>query len=192
MYTESGHGSGVDVLAEEYAIGAVIMNRWQFVNTHWFLSDSPGSPSISVSVWGKPGDSIASIVQNPRQFDIYDKNADGTISLSTSAQKNFNNALKSAIGSSSCDDLAWAINIAFGMWSTRKDGDPLYYYNGLILTGFNSFQPPRPSAPYEKTAGSFGDGNVFYGVSDNYVSETRILPKRQQWQRSIPQKRQRR
>jgi RHS repeat-associated protein len=38
MYTESGHSGGYEVdTDEEWAIGAVIMNRWQFVNKNWYL-----------------------------------------------------------------------------------------------------------------------------------------------------------
>ena len=178
MYTESGHGRGVDVAAEEYAIGAVIMNRWQFVNSNWYLSSSAGGPSLNVSSWGTPGDSISSIIKNPPQFAIYIRGADGNVSLSASAQRNLYGALSSNVGSSACDDLAFAITLAFGMWRSRKDGDPLYLYDGLILTGFNSFSPAHPSAPYEQRAGSFGDANTFYGVPDANVSETPIRPPR--------------
>ena len=177
MYTESGHGSKVDVIDEEYAIGAVIMNRWQFVNKNWYLSSSPGGASLSVSGWGTPGDSISSIVKNPSQFAIYTRNADGSVSLSASAQRNLDSALKSNANSSGCEDLAWAITLANGMWGSRNDGD-LWLYNGLILTGFNSFNPAHSSAPYEQKAGSFGDANTFYGVPDSYVSETKIAPPR--------------
>ena len=141
MYTESGHGSKVDVIDEEYAIGAVIMNRWQLVNKNWYLSSSPGGASLSVSGWGTPGDSISSIVKNPSQFAIYTRNADGSVSLSASAQRNLDSALNSNWNSSGCEDLAWAIGEASMMWGSRNDGDPLWLYNGLILTGFNSFNP---------------------------------------------------
>ncbi|MSV28818.1 MAG: hypothetical protein EXQ52_08735 [Bryobacterales bacterium] len=60
------------------------------------------------------------------------------------------------------------------MWGSRNDGNPLWICNGLILTGFNSFRPARPSSPYERRAGSFGDANTFYGVPVSYVSETPI------------------
>jgi RHS repeat-associated protein len=180
MYTESGHGKGVDVSDEEYSIGAVIMNRWEFVNKNWYLSSSAGGPSLNVSGWGTPGDSITSIVENPSQFAIYVNNASGGISLSASAQKNLNSALSSSADSSGCGDLAFALTLANGMWDERNDGNPLYLYNNLILTGFNSFNPPHSSAPYEQKAGSFGDANTFYGVPESYVSETpiRVRPRR--------------
>jgi RHS repeat-associated protein len=174
MYTESGHGPDIDVTDEEYAIGSAIMNRWEFVNKNWYLSSSAGGPSLNVSGWGTPGDSIVSIVENPSQFAIYQRNADGSVSLSSSAQRNLNNALSSSVTSSGCNDLAWALTLAFGMWDERNDGNPLYLWNDLILTGFNSFDPAHPSAPYEQKAGSFGDANTFYGVPDSYVSETPI------------------
>ncbi len=186
MYTESGHGKGVDAADEEYSIGAVIMNRWEFVNKNWYLSSSAGGPSLSVSGWGTPGDSITSIVENPSQFAIYASNGDGTASLSASAQKNLDSALSSSSSSSGCGDLAFAITLANGMWGERNDGNPLYLYNGLILTGFNSFNPAHPSAPYEQKAGSFGDANTFYGVPDGYVSETRISQPRR---RPLPPRR---
>jgi len=180
MYTESGHGNGVDVTDEEYSIGAVIMNRWEFVNKNWYLSSSAGGPSLNVSGWGKPGDSITSIVENPSQFAIYVNNASGGISLSGGAQKNLNSALSSSADTSGCGDLAFALTLANGMWDERNDRNPLYLYNGLVLTGFNSFNPPHSSAPYEQTAGSFGDANTFYGVPESYVSDTpiRVRPPR--------------
>jgi hypothetical protein len=154
------------------------MNRWEFVNKNWYLSSLANGPSISVSGWGTPGDSITSVVENPSQFAIYVSNGDGTASLSASAQKNLNSALSSSASSSGCDDLAFAITLANGMWGERND-HPLYLYNNLILTGFNSFSPAHSSAPYEQNAGSFGDANTFYGVPDAYVSETRrVLPPR--------------
>jgi hypothetical protein len=170
MYTESGHGSGVDVTYEEYSIGAVIMNRWQFVNKNWYLSSSAGGPSLSVSGWGTPGDSIKSIVENPSQFAIYVNGPNG-VTLSASAQNNLNSALKSNPNSSPCGDLAWALTVAYDMWGDRNNKE-------LVLTGFNSFNPAHPSAPYEQNAGSFGDANTFYGVPESFVSETPIKPVR--------------
>jgi RHS repeat-associated protein len=142
MYTESGHGRRVDVAAEEYAIGAVIMNRWQFVNQNWYLSSSQGGQSLNVSGWGTRGDSISSIVKNPSQFAIYANNADGNLSLSDG-------------------------NLSLSASAQRS-----------LDRGFNSFNPPHASAPYEQKAGSFGDANVFYGVPDSFVSETRVAPPR--------------
>jgi hypothetical protein len=175
MYTESGHGAKVDVTDEEYAIGAVIMNRWEFVNKNWYLSSSAGGPSLNVSGWGTPGDSIKSIIENPSQFAIYTNGPNGPV-MSASAQNNLNSAIGSSATSSGCEDLAWALTLSYGMWGERNDGNPLYLYNGLILTGFNSFNPAHASAPYEQSAGSFGDANTFYGVPDSYVSETPIVP----------------
>jgi len=72
--------------------------------------------------------------------------------------------------SSGCEDLAWALTLAYGMWGERNDGNPLYLYNGDVLTGFNSFG--HSSATYEQTVASFGDSNTFYGVPESYVSDT--------------------
>ena len=58
MYTESGHGKGVDVADEEYSIGAVIMNRWEFVNKNWYLSSSAGGPSLTYQVGGRPATAL--------------------------------------------------------------------------------------------------------------------------------------
>ncbi len=145
MYTESGHGAKVDVTDEEYAIGAVIMNRWEFVNKNWYLSASTSGPSLNVSSWGTRGDSIASIIENPSQFAIYTNGPKGPV-MSASAQKNLNSAISSSATSSGCEDLAWALTLSYGMWRERNDGNPLYLYNGLVLTGFNSFDPPQSSA----------------------------------------------
>jgi RHS repeat-associated protein len=172
MYTESGHGSNIsNVDDEEDAIGSVIMNRWEFVNQNWYLSTTPGGPSINVSGWGTPG-GIASIVENPSQFAIYQTGANGSVSLSSSAQNNLNNALISGVDSADCDELAFAIGLGFSMWGERNNGDPLYLINNLIVTSFNSFNPPHSSARYEKKVGSFGDANTFYGVPEGDVSET--------------------
>jgi RHS repeat-associated protein len=172
MYTESGHGAKVDAVSEEYSIGAVIMNRWQFVNQALFLSSSARGPSLNVSSWGKPGDSLESIIKNPSQFAIYTLTANGNVSLSASAQKTLNGGLSSATTSTNCNDLAWAINFAMEMWGTRDKHLLWLSDTGLVLTGFNSFSPPHASAPYEQKAGSFGDANVFYGVPTTFVSLT--------------------
>ena len=175
MYTESGHGAGVDVTDEEYAIGAVLMNRWEFVNKNWYLFSAPvaaGSQPVSTAGWGTAGDSISSIAENPNQFAVYQTNANGSVSLTSSAQKNLNSAIGSSATSSGCEDLAWALTLSYGMWGERNDGNPLYLYNGDVLTGFNSFNPPHGSEPYVQPVASFGDGNEFYGVPDSYVSAT--------------------
>jgi hypothetical protein len=175
MYTESGHGNGVDATDEEQANGAVIMNRWQFVNQNWYLSASPGGPSITNLGWGAPVDNLTSIVENPSQFAIYVNNGNGGVSLSTSAQNNLNSALNSSADSSGCGDLAWALDLAFGMWGSR-DNHGLWLLNGLVPIDFNSLG--HSTLPYVQTAGSFGDANTFYGVPVGDVSETPIAPPR--------------
>lgn len=173
-YAESGHGPNVDSMDEETAIGEVIMNRWDFVNGDWHLFNSPvaaGSKPLSTAGWGTPGDSIYSIAENPSQFAVYQANANGTVSLTASAQKNITNALNSSATSSACSDLAWALTVSFGLWDNRSSGD-LYVDNGLVLTSFNSFNPPHASDGYSQSAGGFGDGDTFYGLPESSVSDT--------------------
>ena len=148
------------------------MNRWAFVNKDWYLFSSPvaaGSKPLSTAGWGVAGDSITSIVENPAQFAVYQTNADGSTSLTASAQKTVNGAISSGATSSSCDDLAWALTVSYGLWGARGD---LYVDQGLVLTSFNSFSPPHASDGYSQSAGDFGDANTFYGVPESYVSET--------------------
>ena len=165
------------------------MNRWEFVNKNCYLSTSPGGPSISVAGWGTPGDSIKSIVENPSQFAIYSSNGDGTYSLTASAQKNLDKALGSAAGSSICNDLAFAITSAYSLWDERSE-NPLYYINGLVVTSFNSFNPPHSASSYEQKVGSFGDANTFYGVPLSYASDVPIRPSRRRpVQPPVPPKR---
>ena len=169
MYTESGHGSNSNVTYEEWAIGAVILNRWELVNKDWYWFNgpaAPGSKPISVSGWGTPGDSLESIIKNPSQFAIYARQPDGTIALSASAQRNLDSALNSASGSSLCGDLAWALTVSNGMWGERNDRHPLYLLDDFVLTGFNSFSPAHASSSYESRVASFGDANVFYGAPE--------------------------
>lgn len=172
-YTESGHGASVDVTDEEYAIAGVLMNRWEFANKNWYLFAGPvrpGSRPVPVGSYGAGGSNINSIAENPGQFAVYQKNPDGSISLTPSAQRNLNSAANSAAVTSLCDDLAWALTEGYSMWGERNDGDPLYLYNGLILTAFNSLG--HAFTTYEQTVGSFGDANTFYGVPESYVSDT--------------------
>lgn len=172
-YTESGHGASVDVTDEEYAIAGVLMNRWEFANKNWYLFAGPvrpGSRPVPVGSYGAGGSNINSIAENPGQFAVYQKNPDGSISLTPSAQRNLNSAANSAAVTSLCDDLAWALTEGYSMWGERNDGDPLYLYNGLILTAFNSLG--HAFTKYEQTVGSFGDANTFYGVPESYVSDT--------------------
>lgn len=170
IYAESGHSSKADTVSEEVAIGEVIMNRWAFVNKDWYLFSSPvvaGSKPLSTAGWGVAGDSITSIVENPAQFAVYQTNANGSISLTASAQKSVNGAISSGATSSSCDDLAWALTVSYGLWGARGN---LYVDRGLVLTGFNSFG--HAATNYEQSAGNFGDANTFYGVPESYVSDT--------------------
>ena len=148
------------------------MNRWAFVNKDWYLFTAPvipGSKPVSTAGWGTPGDSIYSIVENPAQFAVYQTNSNGAVSLTASAQKNIDNALNSSPTGSVCSDLAWALTVSFGLWEDRGD---LYIDNGLVLTGFNSFNPAHSSDGYSQSAGNFGDANTFYGVPESYVSDT--------------------
>jgi len=175
IYVESGHSSNADVPGEEDAIGAVIMNRWEFVNKDWYLFSSqigPGSAPLSVAGWGSPGGGVASIVQAPGQVAVYQP---GSSSLTASAQNNLNSAINSVSGSSACYDLAYALTVAEGDWSERSEND-LYTLNGLVLTGFNSFNPPHASDGFSQSAGNFGDANTFYGVPELYTSTTPLAP----------------
>jgi RHS repeat-associated protein len=189
IYTESGHSSSADVFEEEWAITAVLMNRWQFVNHNWYLYSAPVvnglQPILSLAGWGVQGDSIASVAENPSQFAVY-RNAGGTVSLTPSAQSNLNSTLASDATSSQCFDLSVAITLGYAAWGNRNQ-DQLFKYKGIVLIDFNSFMSSHPSESYAIFAGSFGDANKFYGVPGSYVSTTRpplrahpIRPKRGQ------------
>ncbi len=170
MYLESGHGSGVDVYEEE-AIGAVLMNRWQFVNGYWYLSTSAGGSSLTNLGWGKPGDSISSIAENPSQFAIYQQSGGG-VSLTSASQNRLNTVLSSSWNSSGCNDLVFALGFGSDLWANR-DAHTLYELNNYVLTEFNSY---GGHSNYTYEAANFGDANIFYGVPVSYVSGKPIRP----------------
>jgi hypothetical protein len=156
-YTESGHNTGVDSTDEEDMIGEVIMNRWALVNGYDYLYTDVGRPPLGVSIWGSVGGGIASIVQAPYQFDVWNGS-----SLTVSAQNNVNHALNSLYGSRECDDLAYAIGSAIAIISSPTVN--IYYdkHTNLAPLAFNSGNLIIPS--YMQKIGSFGDKNVFYGA----------------------------
>src|SRR3954466_6319494 len=127
------------------------MNRWEFTNQNWsFYSSSTSTAAVGVGGWGRPDpNSIASVLGASGQFDVWRRGADGSLSLSASAQRNLDGATSSNFDSGACKDQGWALTLSYGMWGNRNNGNPLYLYNGLILTGFNSFSPAHASAPYE-------------------------------------------
>lgn len=156
-YTEAGHSSGTNSTAEEDMIGEVIMNRWALVNGYWYLYPSKGRPPLDVSSWGTPGGGLASIVQAPGQFAVWQGS-----SLTASAQNNLNAALNSDFDSRLCDDLAWAIGSAISFVSAPQV--EIYYdpSTNLAPLAFNSGNLTVPR--YMRRIGSFGDANVFYGA----------------------------
>lgn len=124
---------------------------------------------------GAPDGHLSSIVMNPSQFAIYQGGSDGSVTLSPSAQANLKAALGSDQLSKLCGDLAEAITIGEGLWSTRANHalyvDPI---SGLIATSFNSFSTPRPSLANEQRIGTFGvSANVFYGIPDTSFVDNR-------------------
>jgi RHS repeat-associated protein len=166
-YTESAHGPGSNP-QEMYAIGDVIMNRWQVVNGYyWMFTGPPGARgrqfSPDVALWGQADGGLASIIENPNQFGIYHRGADGTITLTDSAQTNLDHALGSDPFSKECTDLDLAIGTAEQLWSARNAHQLYQTANGLVPVAFNSPPLGPPGAPYQ-TIGNFGSANVFYGV----------------------------
>jgi hypothetical protein len=155
---------------EEDEVGAVIMNRWAVVNGYLYFYPYPwSSVPLPVPAWGTPG-GIASIVQAPGQFAVW--NGD---SLTTSAQNNLDAALDSAAGSKQCADLVNAIGSAITY--AGAEGGVLYTdaATGLVPLAFNSNNTQVPK--YMKRIGDLGDGNVFYGAPVSDFSQT-IRPKR--------------
>ncbi len=116
MFTESGHGSFANY--EEFYVGATVMNRWQLVNNYWYLSKSPGGPSVTNLGFGKKGDSIANILGAPGQFAVWDEDSDGSISLADDAQSRLDAALSSSWDSKDCSDLGLAIGYAMDQWGS--------------------------------------------------------------------------
>ncbi len=171
-YTEAAHGSGSNP-QEMVAIGDVIMNRWQIVNGYYTMDSGPtssagSSPVTVIPGWGYPDGGLASIVMNTGQFGIFHTQTDGTVALTASAQGNLNAAINaditSTLGAKLCSDLLTAITSAEDLWS-RRNAHQLYVSGNLVVTAFNSFNPPRPSDANELRVGSFGtSGNVFYGI----------------------------
>jgi RHS repeat-associated protein len=186
-YTEASHGPGSNQ-QEMIAIGDVIMNRWQIVNGYWTLLSGPNTSAESVPVpiipgWGYPDGNLSSIVMNLRQFGIFHQNDAGDVVLTVSAQANLNAALGSDVTSKLCADLDVALTSALGLWGDRGNHALFETADGLVVTGFNSFNPPRASNRNEVKIGSFGtSGNVFYGIPDtefdwNLGQQVPVMPK---------------
>jgi hypothetical protein len=147
-YTEAAHGTGSNP-SEMYAIADVIMNRWQIVNGYYTMDSGPtssrGSRPVSVIPgWGYPDGGLASIVMNVGQFGIFHTQADGTVALTDSAQKNLDAALNSSPTSKLCSDLSLAGGIGEVFWANRNLHQLYETADGLVVTAFNSFNPPKP------------------------------------------------
>jgi RHS repeat-associated protein len=159
-YTESAHGAGSSQ-QEMFAVGDVIMNRWQIVNGYYTAL----IPIAVIPGWGQADGTISSIINAPKQFDVWSGGV-----LSATAQSNLNFALNSAATSSACGDLVAAITTSEGLWGERNDhalyetaGD-LQGNNQLVVTSFNSYGSPS-NPRYETAIGSFGTSrNIFYGT----------------------------
>jgi hypothetical protein len=108
---------------------------------------------------------------NVGQFGIFHTQADGTVALTDSAQKNLDAALNSSPTSKLCSDLSLAGGIGEVFWANRNLHQLYETADGLVVTAFNSFNPPKPSDSNEQRIGSFGtSANVFYGIPAAYFS----------------------
>jgi len=156
--------------AEKAAVAAVIMNRWQFANGFYTLwtSAARGGSVVPATDWGAPSSSIRPIVFNPSQFGIVELKPDGTVGLKQREQERLDSALNSSDNSVECRSLMDSIATADLYLRETMEGVLWISDNGLIFTGFNSFRPPR-NAPYEKSIGSFGSANTFFGVQVDQV-----------------------
>jgi hypothetical protein len=133
---------------------------------------------------GYPDGNLTSIVMNVGQFGIFEQNGAGDIVLTASAQGTLDEALGQDDPTNKlCGDLVFALTSAEGLWGNRGTHALYETTGGLVVTGFNSFNPPKASNRNEVKIGSFGTSdNVFYGIPDadlswNLGQQVPVMPK---------------
>jgi RHS repeat-associated protein len=162
IFVESS-GRATEQAAEEMAaIGAVIMNRYNLVNGFTQMYRSDGTFQHAPAGWGKADKSLASIVANPTQFQVWQGPPGG--SLTEAATSRLNSALDADVGSSQCSALEQAYFTGSDVLQ-YKGQNILLSDSGshLAFTGFNSFSFTQ-KYDWEQSIGQFGSANKFYGV----------------------------
>ncbi len=101
-----GTGSGASEMA---AIGAVIMNRFNIVNGYTEMQLSNGTVQSAPLAWGKADNTLASIIINPTQFEVW-QGAGGT--LTDSGQSRLDAALDKDANDLLCNGLITAYSTA--------------------------------------------------------------------------------
>ena len=161
IFVESAGTATSNGALEMAAIGAVIMNRYNIVNGFTQLMRSDGTVQAAPAAWGRADGTLASIIINPTQFEVW-QGAGGT--LTDSAQSRLDNALDSDSESATCQGLEQAYFTALDDLTSKGRNVLLTdEKTGLAFTGFNSFRFTQKYS-WEQYIGQFGSANKFYGV----------------------------
>jgi len=161
IYVESAGSASSQGSLEMAAIGAVIMNRYNIVNGFTQMGRSDGTYQAAPAAWGNPDGTLASIIINPNQFQVW-QGAGGT--LTDNAQSRLDNALNSDSNSATCQGLEQAYFTALDDLTDKGKNVLLTdEKTGLAFTGFNSFSYTQKYS-WEQYINQFGSANKFYGV----------------------------
>ncbi len=161
IYVESAGSASSQGSLEMAGIGAVIMNRYNIVNGFTQMGRSNGTYQAAPAAWGNPDGTLASIIINPNQFQVW-QGAGGT--LTDNAQSRLDNALNSDSNSATCQGLEQAYFTALDDLTDKGKNVLLTdEKTGLAFTGFNSFSYTQKYS-WEQYIGQFGSANKFYGV----------------------------
>lgn len=161
IYVESAGKASAQGFTEMAAIGAVIMNRFNIVNGYTHMARSNGTVQSAPLAWGTADNTLASIIINPSQFEVW-QGKGGT--LTDSAQSRLDHALDSDANSADCYALQAAYYTALDDLKYKGTNTLLTdAKTGLAFTGFNSFSYTQ-KYDWEQYIGQFGSANKFYGI----------------------------
>ena len=167
VYLETRIGTDDAAVLEKAAVAGVIMNRWQFVNGYFRLTEGRGNAIRVTPDWGVADGSLTSVLFAAAQFEPWPSPWE----LGTSERGRLNSALNSDERSVECQSLGQSIGTASVFWDHRN-AHSLYISEGdLVFTSFAA--PARGREPqkayYEEWIGTFGSGNRFSGVPFDQV-----------------------
>jgi hypothetical protein len=122
---------------------------------------SDGTSQSAPLAWGTADNSLASIIINPSQFQVW-QGTGGT--LKDDAQSRLDHALDSDAYSAECYALQTAYYTGLDDLAYKGTNHLLTDANtGLAFTGFNSFDYTQ-KYDWEQYIGQFGSLNRFYGI----------------------------
>ncbi len=163
IFTESAMSTSTNGAKEMSAIAAVIMNRWQILNGYFWMYDAKGYLLRPSPDMGPARATFAQLLQAPKQFEVWDGNE-----LDSGAQQRLDSALGKDYDSSQCAALFQAVGFA-SEYLRQQNQHLVYEIDGLVAISFNSNKNSTAPANWQQRIGSFGSGNVFYGIPQEQV-----------------------